>query len=204
MNFNKTKEELSKAFWDNKYLLNKTGWDIGYVSTPLKEYIDPLTDKEINILIPGGGNSYEAEYFYNKGFKNVSVLDISLQPLENIKNRLPYFPQNQLIYQDFFNHNKQYDLIIEQTFFCALHPTLRKDYVKKMHTLLKPNGKIAGLLFNFELTPEGPPFGGSLEEYLELFSKNFKIKKLEKCYNSIEPRKGRELFFIFEKNIENE
>lgn len=204
MNFNKTKEALSKEFWDNKYQLNKTGWDIGYVSTPLKEYFKQLTNTDLAILIPGAGNSYEAEYLYNKGFKNIDVLDISNQPLENIKKRLPYFPKNQLIHQDFFNHNKQYDLIVEQTFFCALHPSLRKFYATKMYSLLKPKGKLAGLLFNFELTADGPPFGGDLSEYLALFSSIFEINKLETCYNSIEPREGKELFFIFEKNIHNE
>ena len=68
-----------------------------------------------------------------------------------------------------------------------------------MHSLLSPKGKIVGLLFNFPLTQEGPPFGGSKEEYLTLFSEKFTIKKLEKAYNSIKPRAGRELFFIFEK-----
>ena len=35
-------------------------------------------------------------------------------------------------------------------------------------------------------------------EYLDLFSKTFQIKTLEKAYNSIKPRQNRELFFIFE------
>ena len=88
---------------------------------------------------------------------------------------------------------------MEQTFFCALDPVLRKKYVEKMADLLKENGKLAGLLFDFELTAEGPPFGGSSEEYLQLFTHYFTSKKLERCYNSIKPRSGRELFFIFEK-----
>ena len=95
--------------------------------------------------------------------------------------------------------NKTFDLVIEQTFFCALNPELRSNYVSKMETLLNPNGKIAGLLFDFPLTEAGPPFGGSENEYLKLFSEKFNIKTLEKAYNSIKPRKDTELFFIFEK-----
>jgi len=104
-----------------------------------------------------------------------------------------------LIQKDFFNHTKKYDLIIEQTFFCALHPSLRKKYVKKMASLLEKKGKLVGLLFDFELTTQGPPFGGSKAEYQKRFSKYFKIKVLEKSHNSIKSRSERELFAIFEK-----
>jgi hypothetical protein len=190
---------FDKAFWESKYSIEETGWDIGYASTPLITYFDQMTNKELKILIPGGGNCYEAEYLFEQGFKNIFVIDIAEQPLKNLKKRFPNFPDNQLINDDFFNHQEKYDLIVEQTFFCALDPVLRKKYVEKMVDLLAEKGKLAGLLFDFELTEEGPPFGGSSEEYLKLFPPYFNIKKLEKCYNSIQPRVGRELFFIFEK-----
>lgn len=133
--------DLNKNFWDLRYQNNETGWDIGYISTPLKKYIDQLTDKNIKILIPGGGNSYEAEYLHNLDFKNVFVLDISPTALTNLKNRVPDFPKNHLINIDFFKLNNSFDLILEQTFFCSLTPKLRDNYVLKMNQLLRPNGK---------------------------------------------------------------
>ena len=189
---------LNKSYWENRYTENETGWDIGVVSTHLQTYIDQLTNKNISILIPGAGNGYEFDYLLNKGFKDTYVMDIAQKPLDTILERNE-IEKRHLIHQDFFEHNGQYDLIIEQTFFCALDPTLRRNYVTKMLELLKPNGKIIGLLFNFELTLEGPPFGGSKEEYIDLFNDYFTIKILENCYNSIKPRSNRELFFIFEK-----
>ncbi len=104
-----------------------------------------------------------------------------------------------MIQKDFFDLNLQFDLILEQTFFCALDIDLRKKYVKKMKDLLKADGKLVGLFFDFELTKSGPPFGGSQEEYKDLFEPYFEILKLEICYNSITPRSGNELFFIFKK-----
>lgn len=190
---------LDKNYWDKKYEEHKTGWDIGYVSTPIKTYINQLLNKNLKILIPGAGNGHEVQYLFQQGFKNVFVLDIAQQPLANIKNTIPNFPIENLIHSNFFDHYNKYDLILEQTFFCALHPFYREDYVTHVHNLLTEKGKIAGLLFNFTLTDEGPPFGGSIQEYLALFSAKFKIQILEKCYNSIKPRNGRELFFIFEK-----
>lgn len=190
---------FDKTYWESKYNTEATGWDIGYASAPLSTYFNQLTNKELKILIPGGGNCYEAEYLFEQGFKNIFVIDIVDQPLKNLKARFPDFPDNQLIHDDFFNLEGKYDLIVEQTFFCALDPILRKKYVDKMNDLLTENGKLAGLLFDYELTEVGPPFGGSSTEYLQLFSKKFTIKKLERCYNSIQSRAGRELFFIFEK-----
>ena len=56
--------KLGKEYWEEKYAKNSTGWNIGYISTPIKEYIDQLQNKSIKILIPGAGNSYEAEYLW--------------------------------------------------------------------------------------------------------------------------------------------
>lgn len=186
--------ELDEFSWNDKYLSGQMGWDIGYVSTPIKEYIDQLPDKNIRILIPGGGNSYEAEYLYKQGFKNVEVVDISAIPLRNFKKRVPLFPEQNLLHQDFFELNGQYDLILEQTFFCALDPSLREAYAEKMVKLLKPSGKLVGLLFNIPLNDDKPPYGGTLETYRELFSKYFKIDKMEPANNSIPPRAGNEVF----------
>ncbi|PVW15078.1 methyltransferase domain-containing protein [Marixanthomonas spongiae] len=190
---------LNEHYWDNRYKNNDIKWDIGYVSTPLKTYFDQLTDKNLKILIPGGGNSYEAEYLHNIGFTEVYVVDVSETALQNIRKRVPTFPSEKLIHQDFFKLEETFDLIIEQTFFCALDPSLRDDYVLKMHQLLKPKGKLVGLLFNFPLTKDGPPFGGSETEYKKRFSPLFDIKIMETSYNSIPQRQGNELFFILQK-----
>lgn len=186
-------------FWEKKYVKSETGWDIGSISLPIKEYVDQLTNKDLKILIPGAGNSYEAEYLHNQGFKNVIVIDWAKTALANIKDRVPSFATYNLISDDFFKHNASYDLIIEQTFFCAINPDLRKKYIEKMDSLLNPKGKLVGLLFNIPLNTEHPPFGGSKSEYLPMFEKKFKVKMMDVAYNSIEPRKNNELFIILEK-----
>ena len=45
MNYNKNKSDLSKEYWEEKYRINDTGWDLGNISTPIKKFIDnSLTD----------------------------------------------------------------------------------------------------------------------------------------------------------------
>ncbi|MBE7629788.1 methyltransferase domain-containing protein [Tenacibaculum piscium] len=190
---------LSEFFWDNKYLNNKIGWDLGEISPPLKMYFDQLKNKELKILIPGGGNSYEAEYLFNNGFKNIFVVDLSKTALENIKKRVPDFPKDQLILGDFFDLNITFDLVIEQTFFCALNPNLRPNYAEKMNDLLTEKGKLVGLLFDAKLNEDHPPFGGNKKEYITYFKPYFRFNVLEKCYNSYHNRQAMELFMIFQK-----
>lgn len=184
---------LNEEYWSKRYQQNETGWDIGYGSTPLVEYLQSLKDKSISILIPGCGNAYEAEWLLQHGFTNVTVLDISLVLTAALTDRFKDEPIN-IVTGDFFAHEGQYDLIIEQTFFCAIDPSLRSNYVAHMHKLLKPTGKLVGVLFNRSFEG-GPPFSGSKEEYELLFNKHLHIKKMELCYNSIPPRQGAELFF---------
>lgn len=191
--------KLDEQFWDERYQNKNIGWDLAEISTPLKAYFDQLTNKELSILIPGGGNSYEAEYLHKKGFKNVYVVDLSETALENIIERVPTFPSENLIHQNFFDLDLVVDLIIEQTFFCAINPCLRKSYVEKTNSLLDLEGKIVGLLFDAPLNIDHPPYGGSKEEYLKLFTPVFNVELMLRCFNSVESRKGQELFIKLSK-----
>ena len=186
--------KLNEKYWSDLYKKNQTGWDIGYISPPIKEYIDQLTDKSIKILIPGAGKAYEIEYLHNKGFTNCFLLDFSEEPINEFIRRVPSFPKDHILKEDFFAHKGNYDLIIEHTFFSSIKPSLREKYVETVYRLLNKKAKLIGLLFKICFTNNYPPFGGNKKIYTELFSKFFSIYTLETSYNSIKPRNGNELF----------
>lgn len=192
---------LNDDYWSQRYKEGQTGWDIGYVSTPLKAYFDQLTDKSAAILIPGCGNSYEAEYLLENGFTNITLIDISAVLVERLQEKLQFCIENgtcQIIHQDFFEHQGQYDLIIEQTFLSALDPSMRPAYARQMHNLLKPKGKLVGVIFDFPFEG-GPPFSGTKEEYLAMFDPYFQAVIFERCINSIPQRAGNELFLRLDR-----
>jgi hypothetical protein len=191
--------QLDKDFWGSLYERGETGWDVGAPTAPLRAYIDQLTDKHLRILFPGAGRAWEAEYAHRLGFTNVFVLDLADAPFQDLLARCPDFPKEHLITGDFFSHEDRYDRIIEQTFFCALDPALRPAYVRQMHALLCPGGKLAGVLFDSVPNLQGPPFGGSEAEYRALFSPLFPGVTLARCHNSIAPRAGRELWLDAKK-----
>jgi thiopurine S-methyltransferase len=189
---------LSPDYWSVRYLEDSAGWDIGAISPPIKSYVDQVKDPSIEVLIPGCGYAHEGIYMVNKGFESVHFLDFSLVPMNIVRHSLPMLPLTQFHVQDFFDHQGTYDLIIEQTLFCAINPELRQKYAQKMFELLRPGGSLIGVLFD-RTFDGGPPFGGSRKEYLELFRSFFDTVEIEPCYNSASPREGTELFIQLKK-----
>jgi thiopurine S-methyltransferase len=189
---------MNSAYWSLRYQNKQTGWDIGEASKPLLKLFEKIENKDDKILIPGCGNAYEAEYLFDSGYKNIYIIDIAEEPILAFKNRNPNFPKNQILLGDFFKHKGSYNVIIEQTFFCAIDPELRPRYVNKCYDLLKKNGKLLGVLFNREFEG-GPPFGGNKKEYQTLFENVFTTVRIINSIHSIPPRMGNEVTIACKK-----
>ena len=193
-------ENVNQAdFWQQRYEQDSINWDMGRISPPLKVYIEQLPEsaKDQMILVAGAGNAYEVGYMHEQGFTNVILVDFAPTLIEAFAKRYPSFPSEHLVCADFFDLSPtdyQFDWVLEQTFFCAINPPRRAEYVQKMAELLKPNGKIIGLLFDKDFGRNEPPFGGSLAEYQQHFISHFDIDIMEPCYNSHPARQGSELF----------
>lgn len=191
---NEFEHELDASFWNDHWKTGQTGWDMGQASPPVTNYLDQYENKHASILIPGCGNAYEAEYLVAKGFADITLVDIAEEAVARLKEKFKANPEVKVLCEDFFQHRGEYDLIIEQTFFCAQLLSRRPEYARKMASLLKKEGKLVGVLFGIQFPTEGPPFGGEKLEYTTLFEPFFQIKTMELCDNSIPPRAGAELF----------
>ena len=192
------------TYWQQRYDAARTNWDTGAITPPLHAYFDQLdVARQPRILIPGAGRAYEAEYLHHAGFKRVVVADIAPAALAAVAQRPPGFPAENQLLQDFFTLEptpEAFDLIVEQTFFCALHPSLRPAYARQCAHLLRAGGTLMGLLFDTDFGPvQEPPFGGSRQEYRTYFEPYFKFKHFDTATNSIGPRAGRELFICLKK-----
>ena len=194
---------FDQAYWSGRYSAGRTEWDVGAITPPLREYFIQLGPPDSRrILIPGAGNSYEAEYLHNLGFTQVSIIDVATEPINAFSVRVPSFPKEHLLLQDFFTlpTNPPCDLIVEQTFFCALPPNQRAAYAQKCAHLLRKGGTLMGVLFDADFGPrQEPPFGGSRAEYQTYFAPYFDFVHFDTAYNSIKPRQGRELFICLKK-----
>lgn len=194
---------LTAAFWQDKYIAGDTPWDIGYASPPICNFVTKLPNKDISILIPGAGKAHEAAFLWQQGFRNITICDWARAAFVDIQLKIPDLPATKYYIGDFFDLTGQFDLILEQTFFCAIAPEQRVNYAAKCFDLLKPGGLLAGLLFDKIFKKPGPPFGGDAATYKSIFSPYFTIHKMMPAEDAISPRRGYELFCIFEKPYVN-
>lgn len=185
---------LDQNYWNERWQKNETGWDMGQASPAITEYMAQYHDKNAAILIPGCGNAYEAEFLIGNGFTNITLIDIAPKAVEALKEKFADKTQINVLCEDFFNHQGSYDLIIEQTFFCAIPPARRIEYSKKTASILNGNGKIIGVLFDKQFNQPFPPFGGCPCEYKPVFEPHYFIKTMDECYNSIPSRANSEVF----------
>ena len=194
----------SDKFWNQCYIDNKTGWDIGTATPVFKKWADSLPKKS-KILVPGAGNGYDPLYFSSLGH-DVTAIDFSEAAIKSIKQKAnsKNLKINVLRYDFFDLKNKfkdEFDFIVEYTFFCAIDPQKRLDYINIACDLLKDDGYLIGLFLplNKGLSEGGPPFAVKENEIKSKFSKKFNLIDSYTHPLSIDARKNNEKYFIFKK-----
>ena len=187
-----TANELNSIYWDKRYQEGTTGWDLGTANPVLVDYVINNCARDIKILVPGAGKAHEVEALWKAGYTNVYAADIAPSAKKEFLKSVSDFPSENYLIADFFKLKDSFDLILEQTFFCAIDPELRTSYAKQVHRLLSKGGELYGLMFNKQMI-DGPPFGGSIEEYKGIFSDFFTIKSMESTDKSVKPRLGNEI-----------
>ncbi|MGZ3651395.1 MAG: methyltransferase domain-containing protein [Bdellovibrionota bacterium] len=206
--------DLSPAAWNDRYKSQDTPWDLSGPTPEFVRLLDAgvLTPKapdgahadsaKPKALVPGGGRGYDAILLAQRGF-DVDFVDFAPDAVEAAL--VEASRQKTVIYaycRNFFDlplvgyHQSNYDLLLEYTFFCAISPDQRPNYVKAAAALLRKGGKLVGLFFPTAIDKEGPPFQVSEAEVEKLFSPYFDVK-IEKPQCSVKPREGREFLGIF-------
>jgi SAM-dependent methyltransferase len=196
--------EDNAKFWEDIYLADDTGWDLNG-PTPVFEHLAESFDRG-QVCIIGCGRGYDAVMFAKKGF-DVTAVDFAPSAIRALKELIKQQAVNvNAVQQDIFSlvpeFHGSFDYIIEQTCFCAIHPSRRVEYEALVKGLLKPGGRIIGLWFPLDkdLNDGGPPYGTTIDEIKSVFNIGWEIEKEEFPDLSIKPRKNREKLIIFKKN----
>ena len=199
-----SKDISNSQFWNQCYIENNIGWDLGDVTPVFKDWADQLKTKS-KILVPGCGNGYDPLYFASLGHEVLAV-DFSEKAINRIKRQSQEMKINiQTLKCDFFNLTNliriEFDYIIEYTFFCAIDPIRRKEYSNVAHSLLKESGLLVALFLplNKDIIEGGPPFSVSKLDIEDTFSEKFELIKTLKHPLSIDARKESEEYFEYKK-----
>ena len=188
--------------WQRHYDEGDLGWDLGQVAPPFIKLYESNTIVPGKTLVPGCGRGHEVIYLAENGFE-VTAVDYSSGAVNHLNSTVQEHKLKcKVLHMDFFGidsaHNGIYDLLIEQTFFCAISPERRPSYVSTVARVLKQGGMLAGLFYH---TGEegGPPFNTTREDILKHFSGSFEIQQLSKSEDSAEQRKNKEWLVILVK-----
>lgn len=184
--------EKNAAFWEHRYQDGTDRWDLHQPAPPLVSLLhSPEAPAPGKVVVLGSGNGHDALLFAEHGFE---VIGVDFAPSAIAHSRTAAQSQNlsaQFLQRDIFSLAdelaEQFDYVLEHTCFCAIAPDQRQDYVKLVHSLLKPGGEFIGLFWAHN-RPGGPPYGTSPDEIRELFSLSFSIKALDRVQNSVPSR----------------
>ena len=200
-NIDDQNKENIPQFWEDIYLAGEAQWDL-QGSTPIFKNLSnnlPLG----NLCIIGCGRGYDAIEFAKKGFK-VTAVDFASSAILSLKKMAE--DENvslQIIERDIFtlmpDYENSFDYVIEQTCFCAIHPSRRKEYEVIVKGILKVGGHLVGLWFPLDkdIKEDGPPYGTTIDDVKSIFRNGWEITKEEFSEHSIKPRRGREKLMIF-------
>ncbi|MEO5667702.1 MAG: methyltransferase domain-containing protein [Bdellovibrionota bacterium] len=192
-----------KTFWSEVYASGQDGWELG-AAHPVLATQEWQRFKGARVLVPGSGRGHEAAFLATSiPASQITALDIAPEALEAARAR--YGDLKNLVFEnhDVFEFLKtqsdaSWDLIFEHTFFCAIDPLKREEYVREVGRVLKPGGLWLGIFFLLE-HPGGPPFAVTQWELREFTKKTFDIHAWKRIAENPSGRTYKELWAEFSR-----
>ena len=201
-NGNDIQPGYSREDWENHYETNDLGWDLGEVAPPFVRLWEERKLSPCKVIIPGCGRGHEAIFLAEHGFQ-ITAVDYTCGAVRLLDDALKTkHLSGKVLRHDFFeldsSYNNSFDLMLENTFFCAINPIMRQKYVATAERILKSGALLVGLFY--ETGKEGgPPFNTRKVDIEENFSELFMIESLGKTCHSTKQRQGKEWSAIFKK-----
>lgn len=168
----------TRAFWQERFDTEQTGWDRGGPSPQLNAWLDSGVLQPCRIAVPGCGNGWEVAELAARGF-DVTGIDYTEAAVARTRALCAERGvQAHVVQADVltFQPDAPYDAVYEQTCLCALHPDHWVTYAGQLHTWLKPGGRLHALLMQ-RVRPEaseqglieGPPYHCDINAVRALF-----------------------------------
>ena len=147
--------------WEGRWQSGDTPWDLGRAPPSLEQTLAQLGSTPLDVAVPGAGRAHDALAFAAAGHR-VTAIDIAPSALAAAATQaealdLPLT----LLEADWLDPSAHapatFDLVWEQTCYCAIPPARRADYARTLARVLRPGGRYVGLFWQHG-REGGPPY----------------------------------------------
>ncbi|CAN6456511.1 unnamed protein product [Victoria cruziana] len=189
---------LSRDRWNKCYEEGVIPWDLGQATPMVIHLVQSGSLPKGRGLVPGCGTGYDVVEMASPE-RHVVGLDISEKAMarsREIFSSAPNAGNFSFVAADFFNWKttETFDFIFDYTFFCAIDPSMRSAWAKRMDEFLTVDGELIILMFPVDDRSGGPPFKVSVEAYDEVLRPlGFMVIKVEDNEYAVDSRKGKEM-----------
>jgi SAM-dependent methyltransferase len=189
-------------FWSEIYEQHQDGWELGQPHPVLATRDWARFSAVKRVLVPGAGRGSDAAFLAGVlPQARVTALDFApqarLDALAKFKGHLGFEYECQEVFEFLrAQETASFDLVFEHTFFCAIDPLKRSDYVRELSRVLKPGGRWMGIFFLLEHAG-GPPFATTQWELREHTRERFDVFAWERISQSPSGRTHKELWSEF-------
>ncbi len=175
-------------------------WDLQMAHPAFKDMLPRLRLSKSRTLVLGCGEGHDAAYLAQEGHL-VTAVDFSEAALTRARQKYGHL-SIEFVQADAFDlprsFDKNFDLILEHTLFCAVPPDKRNDLIKSWNRCLITGGYLMGVFFAAEKRT-GPPYGATEWELRKRLEKDYHFLFWGRWKKSPERRQGRELFVLAQK-----
>ena len=152
------------GFWDSLYAGGQDGWDLGGPAPALEDWLASgrFNSARARVAVPGAGRGHDARLLAGRGYR-VTAFDFADAAVVEARRLAARDGVDVVVEQrDVFTLGQDYagafDGVWEYTCFCAIDPARREEYVRVLHTILRPGGLLLACFFPLREGGDGPPF----------------------------------------------
>ncbi len=197
---------VDKAFWQGIYDAGNPRFDVGAASPPLVDWLDANPSGPGRAVVPGCGYGHDVIELARRGLFAVGIdfVTDAIMSARAAAQRAGVAARAHFLDQDVFalssEHDGGYDLLFEQTCYCAIDPSRRDEYAALAARLVAPGGLLLFVVYPADGHQGGPPFAIDPDEIGPRFDEEFELLRMGLPARTSKPtRADKEQFAVLRR-----